>query len=176
MDQGAAREHSPPTPSRRALLRVLAALPASALALANCPACSARLRPRYRRAAPPPGSTCHAFTKNETAKYIEYGAASSLTGPYTITKTGDWAGWGGYREGNYYCSDGYDTFATWTAPKALPSISGTARHFTVIKETVSGGPSLAKNVTRSFQSANCTTRQQSRRRQGRGARSPGGVG
>ncbi|MEU3339332.1 AbfB domain-containing protein [Streptomyces sp. NPDC006668] len=124
------------------------------------------------------GSTYHAFTKNETAKYIEYGT-TSLTGPYTISKTGDWAGWGSYREGPsvirldngawriffdgygdgaYYYSDSYDTFATWTAPKALPSISGTARHFTVIKETVSGGPSLSKNVTRSFRSANYTTR------------------
>ncbi len=110
------------------------------------------------------GSTYHAFTKNETAKYIEYATASSLAGPYTISKTGDWAGWGSYREGpalvqldnggwriffdgygdgTYYYSDSYDTFATWSAPKGLPVVSGTARHFTVVKETVSGGPSLA---------------------------------
>ncbi|WP_333737076.1 glycoside hydrolase family 43 protein [Streptomyces sp. IBSBF 2806] len=125
------------------------------------------------------GSTYHAFTKNETAKYIEYGTASNLAGPYTITRTGDWAGWGSYREGpsviqldnggwriffdgygdgNYYYSDSYDAFATWSAPKALPGISGTARHFTVIKETVTGGPALTKNVTRSLRSANYTTR------------------
>ncbi|MEU1402807.1 glycoside hydrolase family 43 protein [Streptomyces sp. NPDC005728] len=125
------------------------------------------------------GTTYHAFTKNETAKYIEYGTASSLTGPYTISRTGDWAGWGSYREGpsviqldnggwriffdgygdgTYYYSDSYDTFATWTVPKALAGISGTARHFTVIKETVSGGPVLTKNATRSFRSANYTTR------------------
>ncbi|MGW1214892.1 glycoside hydrolase family 43 protein [Streptomyces sp. NPDC002499] len=125
------------------------------------------------------GSTYHAFTKNETAKYIEYGTASSLNGPYTISRTGDWAGWGSYREGpsvvqldngawriffdgygdgTYYYSDSYDTFATWSAPKALPSVSGTARHFTVIKETVSGGPTLATNVSRSLRSANYTTR------------------
>ncbi|MFF1545531.1 glycoside hydrolase family 43 protein [Streptomyces sp. NPDC058291] len=125
------------------------------------------------------GSTYHAFTKNETAKYIEYGTASKLAGPYTITRTGDWAGWGSYREGPcviqldnggwriffdgygdgaYYYSDSYDSFATWSAPKALPGISGTARHFTVIKETVSGGPTLAKNATRSLRSANYTTR------------------
>ncbi|MEV0182352.1 glycoside hydrolase family 43 protein [Streptomyces sp. NPDC050625] len=125
------------------------------------------------------GSTYHAFTKNETAKYIEYGTASSLTGPYTISRTGDWAGWGSYREGpsviqldnggwrilfdgygdgTYYYSDSYDTFATWTAPKALPGISGTARHFTVVKETVSGGASITRNVTRSIQSANYPTR------------------
>ncbi|MFF3935476.1 glycoside hydrolase family 43 protein [Streptomyces phaeofaciens] len=125
------------------------------------------------------GSTYHAFTKNETTKYIEYATATSLTGPYTISRTGDWAGWGSYREGpalvqldngawrlffdgygdgSYYVSDSYDTFATWSTPKALPGISGTARHFTVIKETVSGGPSITKNVTRSFRSANYTTR------------------
>lgn len=40
------------------------------------------------------GSTYHAFPKNETTKYIEYATASSLTGPYTITRTGDWAGLG----------------------------------------------------------------------------------
>ncbi|WSW80629.1 glycoside hydrolase family 43 protein [Streptomyces sp. NBC_00996] len=125
------------------------------------------------------GSTYHAFTKNETTKYIEYATASSLTGSYAIQRTGDWAGWGGTREGpaliqldnggwriffdgygdgSYYYSDSYDTFATWSAPKKLPGISGTARHFTVIKETVSAGASLPTGVTRSFQSGNYTTR------------------
>ncbi|MGW7257510.1 glycoside hydrolase family 43 protein [Streptomyces sp. NPDC054834] len=125
------------------------------------------------------GSTYHAFTKNETTKYIEYATATSLTGPYTISRAGDWAGWGSYREGpsviqldngawriffdgygdgNYYYSDSYDTFATWSTPKALPGISGTARHFTVVKETVSGGASLTRNATRSFRSANYATR------------------
>ncbi|MFF4568330.1 glycoside hydrolase family 43 protein [Streptomyces sp. NPDC001410] len=125
------------------------------------------------------GSTYHAFTKNETTKYIEYGTASSLTGPYTITRTGDWAGWGSYREGpalvqldnggrriffdgygdgSYYYSDSYDTFTTWTTPAKLPGISGTARHFTVVKETVSGGTSITRNAARSLQSVNYTTR------------------
>ncbi|MFF3846916.1 glycoside hydrolase family 43 protein [Streptomyces sp. NPDC002328] len=125
------------------------------------------------------GSTYHAFTKNETTKYIEYGTASRLTGPYTISRTGDWAGWGSYREGpalvqldngawrlffdgygdgSYYYSDSYDTFATWSAPRALPVVSGTARHFTVVKETVTGGVSVTKNVTRSLRSANYPTR------------------
>lgn len=45
------------------------------------------------------GATYHAFPKNETTKYIEYATASNLTGPYTIRRTGDWAGWGSYREG-----------------------------------------------------------------------------
>ena len=125
------------------------------------------------------GSTYHAFTKNETTKYIEYATATSLNGPYTLSRTGDWAGWGSYREGpsvvqldngawriyfdgygdgTYYYSDSYDTFATWSAPKALPAVSGTARHFTVIKETVTGGPTLTRNATRSFRSVNYPTR------------------
>ncbi|MEU8649851.1 glycoside hydrolase family 43 protein [Streptomyces sp. NPDC048737] len=125
------------------------------------------------------GPTYHAFTKNETTKYIEYATATRLAGPYSISRTGDWAGWGGYREGpalvqldnggwrvffdgygdgTYYYSDSYDTFTTWSAPKALPGISGTARHFTVVKETVTGGVSLPRNVTRSFRSVNYPTR------------------
>ncbi|MFD7710255.1 glycoside hydrolase family 43 protein [Streptomyces sp. NPDC059786] len=125
------------------------------------------------------GSTYHAFTKNETTKYIEYATAAALTGPYTFRGTGDWAGWGGTREGpalvqldngawriffdgygdgSYYYSDSYDTFATWSAPAKLPAVSGTVRHFTVLKETVTGGPTLPTGVTRSFRSANYTTR------------------
>ncbi|MGW9528366.1 hypothetical protein ACWHAM_11520 [Paenibacillus terrae] len=45
------------------------------------------------------GSTYHAFTKNETTKYIEYAIAPSLTGPYTFQGTGDWANWGSWVEG-----------------------------------------------------------------------------
>lgn len=125
------------------------------------------------------GSTYHAFTKNETTKYIEYATASSLSGTWTIRKTGDWAGWGSYREGpalvqldnggwriffdgygdgKYYFSDSYDTFATWSTPRELPGVSGTVRHFTVVKETVSGGVTLPTGVSRSLQSANYPTR------------------
>ncbi len=43
------------------------------------------------------GSTYHAFTKNETSKYIEYATATALTGPYTISRTGNRAGRGGTR-------------------------------------------------------------------------------
>ncbi|GAA1745075.1 glycoside hydrolase family 43 protein [Luedemannella helvata] len=121
------------------------------------------------------GSTYHAFIKNETTKYIEYATASSLTGPYTISRTGNWAGWGGgregpalvqldnggwriyydgYGEGTYYYSDSYDTFATWSAPRALPGLSGFVRHLTVLKEVVPGGVTLPRDVTRSLQSVN----------------------
>ncbi|GIJ46033.1 hypothetical protein Val02_29190 [Virgisporangium aliadipatigenens] len=125
------------------------------------------------------GSTYHAFTKNETTKYIEYATASSLTGPYTFRRTGNWAGWGGpnegqslvqldnggwriyfdaYTSGAYYYSDSYDGFTTWTARTALPGLSGFARHFTVLKETVSGGVTLPTSARRSFRSANATDR------------------
>ncbi|WNG51891.1 family 43 glycosylhydrolase [Archangium minus] len=101
------------------------------------------------------GSTYHAFTKNETTKYIEYATSSSLTGPYTFRGTGDWAGWGNWVEGpalyqlddgtwrilfdayttsKYYYSDSTNTFASWSAKKELPSLTGFVRHLTVLKE------------------------------------------
>ncbi|MDC0713168.1 glycoside hydrolase family 43 protein [Stigmatella sp. ncwal1] len=106
------------------------------------------------------GSTYHAFTKNETSKYIEYATSSSLTGPYTFKGTGDWAGWGNWLEGpaliqldngawriffdgytvtKYYYSDSTNTFASWSAKKELPSLTGFVRHLTVLKETGQAG-------------------------------------
>ncbi|WP_224364698.1 glycoside hydrolase family 43 protein [Hyalangium versicolor] len=102
------------------------------------------------------GSTYHAFTKNETTKYIEYATSSSLTGPYTFKGTGDWAGWGnwvegpaliqldsgawriffdGYSAGKYYYSDSTNAFGSWSAKKELPSLTGFVRHLTILKET-----------------------------------------
>ncbi|MGY0064889.1 family 43 glycosylhydrolase [Streptomyces sp. LZ34] len=99
----------------------------------------------------------HAFTKQETTKYIEHATATSLGGPYTFRGTGDWAGWGSWREGpalvhldngawriyfdgyadhKYYYSDSLDGFRTWTPIRELPGLSGFARHFTVLKESV----------------------------------------
>lgn len=125
------------------------------------------------------GSTYHAFTKNETTKYIEYATASSLTGPYTFQKTGNWAGFGSGKEGpalvqldnggwriyydaygdqKYWYSDSYDNFATWSTPTELPGLTGFVRHLTVLKETVSGGVTLPTNTTRSLQSVNYTGR------------------
>ncbi|MBW8845778.1 MAG: beta-galactosidase [Burkholderiales bacterium] len=100
-----------------------------------------------------------AFTKNETTKFIELATAASLEGPWTIQKTGDWAGWGGPSEGQalvpikssdsragwriyfddytskrYWYSDSFDGLNTWTARKELGGVSGTVRHFTVISE------------------------------------------
>jgi hypothetical protein len=60
----------------------------------------------------------------------------------------------GYTIGQYFYSDSYDGFQTWTARAQLPALSGFARHFTVLKETVAGGASLPANARRSFRSAN----------------------
>jgi hypothetical protein len=125
------------------------------------------------------GSTYHAFTKNETTKFIEYATATSLTGPYTFRRTGNWAGFGGpnegqalvpldnggwriffdaYTTGQYFYSDSYDGFNTWTARTQLPGLTGFARHFTVLKETVTGGVTLPLSTRRSFRSVNFTDR------------------
>lgn len=96
-----------------------------------------------------------AFVKNETTKHIELATAKSLTGPWKLEKTGDWAGWGDWLEGQalvklpdggwriyfddylskrYWYSDSHDGFRTWTPRKELGGVSGTARHFTVLAE------------------------------------------
>jgi len=100
-----------------------------------------------------------AFTKNETTKFIELATAPALDGPWTIQKTGDWAGWGSWTEGpalvpiktadgkpgwriyfddyttqRYWYSDSFDGLQTWTTRKELGGVSGTVRHFTVISE------------------------------------------
>ncbi|MFE3824515.1 family 43 glycosylhydrolase [Streptomyces sp. NPDC059092] len=99
----------------------------------------------------------HAITKQETTKYLEHAVADRLEGPYTFTGTGDWAGWGSWREGpalvqldnggwriyfdgyaeqKYYYSDSLDGLRTWTPIRQLPGLSGFARHFTVLRERV----------------------------------------
>ena len=100
-----------------------------------------------------------AFTKNETSKLIELATAPALAGPWTVIRTGDWAGWGGPSEGQslvpiknaegkdgwriyfddytskrYWYSDSVDGLQTWTPKKELGGVSGTVRHFTVISE------------------------------------------
>lgn len=100
-----------------------------------------------------------AFTKNETSKLIELATAPALGGPWTMRKTGDWAGWGSPSEGQslvpitgrdgrqgwriyfddyvakrYWYSDSFDDFATWTQRKELGGVSGAVRHVTVIAE------------------------------------------
>ncbi|MFI6866538.1 glycoside hydrolase [Nocardia sp. NPDC050406] len=97
----------------------------------------------------------YAFTKQESTKFVELAVADEPTGPYSFIGTGDWAGWGGpregqsvtrlpdggwrifldaYLEGKYYYSDSYDDFATWTPPRELPGLSGIVRHGTIFIE------------------------------------------
>jgi len=88
--------------------------------------------------------TYYCWYKNEVSKYIEYATASALTGPYTVIKSGDWAGWGKAEEislvqisGAHWrayfgtlnaaadtvfpmsYSDSFDSWATWSAPVPL---------------------------------------------------------
>ena len=108
------------------------------------------------------GSTYHVFAKNETTKYIEHATATSLTGPWTIVGSGNWAGWGSglegpalvqlpdgrwrlyfdnYAAGHYYYADSSD-LSTFTAKTELPGLSGSVRHFTVLREDVGDGTTL----------------------------------
>ena len=100
-----------------------------------------------------------AFVKNETTKFIERATAPALHGPWTLDRTGDWAGWGGPSEGQalvpiqgpdgkpgwriyfddytskrYWASDSFDGLQTWSPRRELGGVSGTVRHFTVIRE------------------------------------------
>jgi hypothetical protein len=107
------------------------------------------------------GATYYAFCKSTSTMSIDFARASNLAGPYTLWKTGNFVsydgegpalvaldngGWrmyfDGYRVGKYWFTDSYDTFQTWSTPAELPGVSGFVRHFTVLKETVSGGATL----------------------------------
>lgn len=98
------------------------------------------------------GSTYHAFTKNETKKIVEHAVAPSLLGPYSFVPPGEWGtlregpalaqlpngDWriflDAYTEGRYLYSDSSDGLNTWSAPQELPGLSGSARHFGIMRE------------------------------------------
>ncbi|WP_336082255.1 hypothetical protein [Nocardia sp. SSK8] len=102
-----------------------------------------------------------AFAKNEDTKLVELAVADRPLGPYTVIARGDWAGWGGpregqsvvrladggyrlyldaYTEGRYLMSDSYDGFRTWTPPREVPGLSGVVRHGTVLAEYGGSAP------------------------------------
>lgn len=98
------------------------------------------------------GSTYHAFTKNEATKVLEHAVAPSVTGPYSFVPPGDWGTlvegpsvvqlpdgvwriyFDAYTEGRYLYSDSADGLATWSPVHEVPGISGTVRHFGVMRE------------------------------------------
>lgn len=98
------------------------------------------------------GSTYHAFTKNETHKFIQHAVAPSLAGPYRFVADGNWGKYvegpevvqlpGGawriyydaYTKGKYYYSDSTDGMRTWSRGQELPGLSGTVRHAGVMRE------------------------------------------
>src|SRR6187551_1754003 len=109
------------------------------------------------------GTGYHAFTKNETTKFIEHATAPALTGPWTFVGKGDWAGWGSGKEGpalfqldsgqwrlvmDCYGNCGFlsatsTDLNTWSGSSTVPGLSGVARHGTVLREddAASGGTS-----------------------------------
>lgn len=100
------------------------------------------------------GSTYHAFTKNEATKVIEHAVAPAVAGPYSFVPPGNWGSlvegpavvqmpngaWriylDAYTEGKYLFSDSADGLRTWTPVQEVPGISGTVRHFGVMREPV----------------------------------------
>jgi beta-galactosidase GanA len=96
-----------------------------------------------------------AFARNQQSGFIELATASSLAGPWTVQKKGDWAGWGAGREApalvklpgggwriyfgdsaskRSWYADSQDNFASWTPKKEVGGVSTVARHFTVLAE------------------------------------------
>ena len=107
--------------------------------------------------------TYHAFTKNETTRFLEHATAAALTGPWTFVGKGDWAGLGaGGFEGptvvemdngrwrmyldpqraGVPCTymDSAD-LNNWSAPALLPGDAGVVvRHGTVIRDEARAPP------------------------------------
>jgi MYXO-CTERM domain-containing protein len=108
------------------------------------------------------GAQYHAFTKNETSKFIEHATATALTGPWTFVGTGDWAKWGSGKEGpalfqldsgqwrilmDCYGGCGFLTatssdLSAWSGTAVVPGgLSGVVRHGTVLREDLAAGGS-----------------------------------
>ncbi len=98
------------------------------------------------------GSTYHAFTKNEATKVVEHAVAPSATGPYSFVPPGNW---GTLVEGptvvqlpdgvladlpeptprgQVLYSDSADGLVSWSPLREIPGLSGSVRHFGVMRE------------------------------------------
>jgi hypothetical protein len=123
------------------------------------------------------GGTYHNFPENETTKYVEHATATSLDGPWRFVGTGDRAGWGSGLEGpapvrlpdgrwrlyfdqygnrRYHYADSAD-LNSFGARVELPGLSGTVRHFTVLRGNVGDGTAVPTGA-RSLRSANAPDR------------------
>ncbi|MDP9036727.1 MAG: glycoside hydrolase family 43 protein [Myxococcota bacterium] len=104
----------------------------------------------------------HAFTKNETTRYLEHATAPSLTGPWTFVGRGNWSGFGPGMEGpcvvplddgtwriyvdsqtrpitaRFLTATSPD-LTTWSQPIVLPGWGG-LRHGTVVRDSPGGTP------------------------------------
>src|SRR6478752_3067700 len=100
------------------------------------------------------GAQYHAFTKNETTKFIEHATADALTGPWTFVGKDDWAGFGSGKEGpalfqldngqwrllmDCYGNCGFlqatsTDLSKWSSTSMMPGLSGVVRHGTVLRE------------------------------------------
>jgi len=100
------------------------------------------------------GALYHAFTKNETTKFIEHATADALTGPWTFVGKSDWAGWGSGKEGpalfqldngqwrmvmDCYGNCGFlqatsTDLNKWSSTSMMPGLGGVVRHGTVLRE------------------------------------------
>ncbi len=101
------------------------------------------------------GGGYRAFARNTTTGLIELASAPSLPGPWTVEKSGDWAGWGAATEGqslvrlpdgawrmyfgeptatHAWYSDSRDGFKTWTPKAKLLGVSGMIGHSSVIAQ------------------------------------------
>src|SRR6478752_2792782 len=107
------------------------------------------------------GAQYHAFTKNETTKFIEHATADALTGPWTFVGKDDWAGFGSGKEGpalfqldngqwrlllDCYGNCGFlqatsTDLSKWSSTSMMPGLSGVVRHGTVLREDDAAGGS-----------------------------------
>lgn len=103
------------------------------------------------------GSTYNLWYVYQDSFYVEYLSSSNLTSGYTITKSGDWAGWGNSVEGislvkldsikwriyldnwqsghvgNYQYRESSDNFATWTSATTIKTPIQYIQHGTIFR-------------------------------------------